>query len=279
MRPDDFDLLARLVRERSGLVLTPDKTYLLESRLLPVARKFGIKALDELATSIRRSGDERLVRAVTEAMTTNETLFFRDTKPFDQLKRLILPQLVQARSARKQLRIWCAAASSGQEPYSVAMTIKEEMARLAGWKVEIVGTDISAEMIERSRAGLYSQFEVQRGLPIQMLMKYFKQVDGDKWQIAQDLRDMVRYEEFNLLNDPRPLGSFDIIFCRNVLIYFDQATKAQVLNRIAGLLPADGVLYLGGAETVLGITDQFEPLPGERGLYRPTAKTQAKVGT
>ena len=268
MKPDDFEFLSRTVRERSGLQLTQDKSYLLESRLMPVARKYGAKSLDEFITAVRRQADEERLRAITDAMTTNETLFFRDTKPFEQFKRMVLPKLLQARATQRHVRIWCAASSSGQEPYSLAMVIKEEGAKLAGWRFEITATDISQEMIDRARAGLYSQFEVQRGLPIQLLMKYFKQIE-DRWQLDDQIRSMVQYRLFNLLDEPRVLGNFDVVFCRNVLIYFDQPTKARVLERIAKLLPSDGVLYLGGAETVLGITDRFEPVPSERGIYRP----------
>jgi chemotaxis protein methyltransferase CheR len=268
MKPDDFEFLSRTVRERSGLQLTQDKSYLLESRLMPVARKYGAKSLDEFITAVRRQADEERLRAITDAMTTNETLFFRDTKPFEQFKRMVLPNLLQARATQRHVRIWCAASSSGQEPYSLAMVIKEEGAKLAGWRFDITATDISQEMIDRARAGLYSQFEVQRGLPIQLLMKYFKQIE-DRWQLADQIRSMVQYRLFNLLDEPRVLGNFDVVFCRNVLIYFDQPTKARVLERIAQLLPNDGVLYLGGAETVLGITNRFEPVPSERGIYRP----------
>ena len=272
MRADDFDLLASLVREKSGLVLTPDKSYLVESRLVPVARKFGVKAIEDLVAAIRLRSDQAVVRAVTEAMTTNETLFFRDTKPFEQFKRVVLPALMKARESRRALRIWCAACSSGQEPYSLAMSLKEAGSLLAGWKIEIIATDLSAEMVERGKQAVYSQFEVQRGLPIQMLMKYFKQVEGDRWQISQDLRAMVQFREFNLLADFRSLGQFDVVFIRNVLIYFDPPTKAVVLNKVGTLMPEDGYLYLGGAETVLGVTDRFEPVAGERGLYKPAAK-------
>lgn len=272
MKSEDFDLLANLVREKSGLVLTPDKSYLIESRLVPVARKFGVKAIEDLVAAIRLRNDQAVVRAVTEAMTTNETLFFRDTKPFEQFKRVVLPALMKARESKHSLRIWCAACSSGQEPYSLAMSLKEAGSQLAGWKFEIVATDLSAEMVERGKQGVYSQFEVQRGLPIQMLLKYFKQVEGDRWQISQELRLMVQFREFNLLADFRALGQFDVVFIRNVLIYFDPPTKAVVLNKVAQLMPEDGYLYLGGAETVLGVTDRFEPVTGERGLYKPAAK-------
>ncbi|MFD2262639.1 CheR family methyltransferase [Lacibacterium aquatile] len=276
MRSDDFEFLSRTVRQRSGLVLTEDKVYLVESRLMPVARKQGLKSVDELVQQMKAKPDQAILRAVTEAMTTNETLFFRDTKPFDQFKKVVMPALLNDRASRKTIRIWCAACSSGQEPYSLAMILKEEGVRLAGWKFEIVATDINTEVIDRAKAGLYSQFEVQRGLPIQYLMKYFKQVE-DKWQITPEIKAMIDYREFNLLTDPRGLGQFDVVFCRNVLIYFDQPTKAQVLDRIRGVMPEDGVLYLGGAETVLGVTDKFEPVPNERGLYRVVSKQTAKA--
>ncbi|AWJ92332.1 chemotaxis protein CheR (plasmid) [Azospirillum baldaniorum] len=266
MRVEDFDMFSTLLKQRSGLVLTRDKAYLLESRLMPVARKWNMKGLEELASTVRTRKDEALLRDITEAMTTNESSFFRDQKPFDQFKQIVLPKLMEARSAKRSIRIWSAACSSGQEAYSLAMLLSEDAAKLAGWRIEIVGTDISAEMVERSKSGIYTQFEVQRGLPIQMLVKHFKQ-QGDKWQISQQLRQMASFREFNLLGDLSTLGQFDIVFCRNVLIYFDQPTKTKVLEAIARQMPQDGVLYLGGAETVLGITDRFKPVEGQRGLY------------
>lgn len=278
MKPDDFDLFQNLLKQRSGLVLTRDKAYLLESRLMPVARKHNLKGLDELAQTIRSRKDEALLRDITEAMTTNESSFFRDVKPFDQFRSVALPALMKERSSARKIRIWCAAASSGQEPYSLAMILAEEKAKLSGWTVEIIGTDISAEILAKARAGLYTQFEVQRGLPVQMLVKYFKQ-SGDKWEIAPELKRMVSYREFNLLTDPSPLGKFDIVFCRNVLIYFDQPTKSKVLDGISRQTQPDGYLYLGGAETVLGITDKFKPMEGQRGVYRPTGATTALKAT
>lgn len=266
MKVEDFDMFSVMLKQRSGLVLTKDKAYLLESRLMPVARKWNLKDLEELAGIIRTRRDEAVIKDVTEAMTTNESSFFRDQKPFDQFKAVVLPHLLQARAAKKQIRIWSAACSSGQEPYSLLMLLAEEGAKLAGWRIEIVATDLSGEMVAKARAGIYTQFEVQRGLPITHLVKYFKQV-GDKWQINEDLRSKIQFREFNLLTDMAPLGQFDVIFCRNVLIYFDQPTKGKVLENMAKLLPPDGVLYLGGAETVLGVTEKFKPMEGQRGLY------------
>ncbi|MGD1878633.1 MAG: CheR family methyltransferase, partial [Kiloniellaceae bacterium] len=228
-----------------------------------------LDGIDALIGTLRSKKDEKLMVDVTEAMTTNESFFFRDNRPFDQFKDIVLPHMLEARAARKQIRIWSAACSSGQEPYTLAMILKEEAARLAGWKIEIVATDLSSEILNKAKEGLYSQFEVQRGLPITLLMKYFAQ-EGEKWRISDDIRRMVTYKPFNLLENPSTLGHFDIVFCRNVLIYFDQQTKGQVLGRIAQIMPADGFLYLGGAETVLGISDSFEVVPGQRGVYRLT---------
>ena len=266
MTVTDFEFICQILRERSGLVLTNDKAYLLESRLLPVARKWKLATFDDLVRVIRTKMDEAVVRDVVEAMTTNESFFFRDTKPFDQFKALVLPALLKSRAASRTIRIWSAACSSGQEPYSLAMILSESAAQLNGWKIEIVGTDLSTEILNRAKEGMYSQFEVQRGLPITMLVKYFAQI-GDRWQINAKIRGMVQYKEFNLLQDPMPLGRFDVVFCRNVLIYFDQPTKTRVLNSVSKLMPEDGFLFLGGAETVLGITDKFQMVPGQRGVY------------
>jgi len=215
---------------------------------------------------LRSQRSEGLLRDITEAMTTNESLFFRDMKPFDQLQELILPGLLKKRADKRQIRIWCAACSSGQEPYSIAMILKEAAAKLAGWRTEVIATDISAEMVAKAKAGVYTQFEVQRGLPVKLLVKYFAQ-NGDKWTIDPSIRSMVQFREFNLLDEPAALGTFDIVFCRNVLIYFDQDLKRQVLEKISKMMPSDGVLYLGGAETVLGVTDRFKPVSGQRGMY------------
>lgn len=267
MNVHDFELLAGVLKHRSGLVLTREKVYLLESRLMPVARKYGFRNLDDVVGSIRLRRDEALLDDITEAMTTNESLFFRDIKPFEVLREKVLPQIMAGR-ANRLVRIWSAACSSGQEPYSICMVLKELRQALDGWRFEIVATDLSRDMLQKARSGLYTQFEVQRGLPIAMLVKYFRQT-GDKWQIDASIRSMVTFQEFNLLEDPQGMGGFDIVFCRNVLIYFDAPTKTKVLDRISRLLPHDGVLFLGGAETVLGISDRFQPVPGRRGVYAP----------
>jgi len=267
MKTEDFNMFRKLLRQRSGLVLGDEKAYLLESRLLPVARRHGLRGLEDVARKVRTEPSEAFFAEITEAMTTNESFFFRDVKPFDQFRDHVLPDLLASRADRKQIRIWCAAASSGQESYSLAMLLKEAEAQLTGWRTDIMATDISREILVRAREGTYSQFEVQRGLAIQLLVKYFSK-EGEHWRISPHLRNMVRFQEFNLLDDFAPLGTFDVVFCRNVLIYFDLETKKQVLEKIARMLPPDGVVFLGSSETVLGLTDSLQPVPGLHGIYR-----------
>jgi chemotaxis protein methyltransferase CheR len=274
--PADYEYLRKLLKERSGLDLSADKQYLVESRLIPLARRISLPGIPELVQKMK-AGSDAIIADVVEAMTTNETFFFRDKVPFDHLRETMLPAVLQARASRRSLRIWCAAASTGQEPYSIAMCLKELGASLAGWRVEIVGTDLSQEVLEKSKAGLYSQFEVQRGLPIQLLVKHFTQV-GDMWQLNPDIRAMVQYRQLNLLHDFSSLGMFDIIFCRNVLIYFDQDTKAGIFERLAKVVEGDGFMVLGAAESVVGISDAFKPYPERRGLYRPNAARTGKPG-
>ncbi len=272
MTPLDYDYLRKCLKERSGLVLSADKQYLVESRLLPVARKAGLANLGDMVAALKAAPDHPLMTAVVEAMTTNESFFFRDKTPFDHFHGTIMPALIAARRRSRNIRIWCAAASSGQEPYSLAMCLKQMERDIAGLRVEIVATDLSGEVLEKARQGLYSQFEVQRGLPIQLLIKHFKQC-GELWQLAPEIRAMVRYQQLNLLHDFSRLGLFDVVFCRNVLIYFDQPTKIDVLNRLARATASDGFLVLGTAETVVGLTDSFKTLADKRGLYAPNAAT------
>jgi chemotaxis protein methyltransferase CheR len=273
MTPADYDFLRKFLKERSGLDLSTDKQYLVESRLMPLARKASLSGIDELVQKIK-NGSTALASDVVEAMTTNETFFFRDKVPFDHLRDVVLPELIQARASRRSLRIWCAAASTGQEPYSIAMVIKEMSAALAGWRIEIIGTDISQQVLEKSKSGIYTQFEVQRGLPIQLLVKYFKQT-GEMWQINPDIRSMIQYRPLNLLQDFSSMGKFDLIFCRNVLIYFDQDMKTQIFGRLARCIEPDGFMALGAAETVVGLTDAFKPYADKRGLYRPNVMRAA----
>ena len=209
-------------------------------------------------------------------MTTNETFFFRDKSPFEHFRDTIMPTLMVARARERRIRIWCTASSTGQEPYSLAMVIKGMGSALAGYRIEILATDLSSEVLERAKAGIYSQFEVQRGLPVQLLVKFFEQV-GETWQVAPELRSMVQFRPLNLLNDFSALGSFDVVFCRNVLIYFDQENKIAVLNRLARQMPEDGYLVLGAAETVIGLTESFKPLTDKRGLYVVNAGQTARV--
>ena len=265
MNSTDFEFVSGLLRRRAGIVLTADKTYLLESRLAPLARKEGLNSIEDLLQVVRARRDERLITALVDVMTTNETFFFRDKTPFELMKSTVLPKLVEEN--RPRLRIWCAACSTGQEPYSLAMMLDENPSLVGGKQVEILATDISTRVLEKAKSGLYSQFEVQRGLPIQMMMKYFRQKD-DLWQISDKIRSMVTFREFNLMDSPRGLGQFDVIFCRNVLIYFDSPTKGKVLENLAGIIQPKGYLLLGAAETVIGVTKKFEATKERRGLYQ-----------
>jgi chemotaxis protein methyltransferase CheR len=268
MTEPEFEFLRTFLKARSGLSLAVEKRYLIESRLGPVCRRFDLASLSDLVGRLKTGRDAEMERLVVEAMTTNETFFFRDRVPFDLFQNVLLPRYLAARAAAKRLRIWCAAASTGQEPYSLAIILSEAAAKLAGWKVDIVATDISTEVLDKAKAGIYSQFEVQRGLPIQMVLKYFTQV-GDQWQIAPAIRNMVEYKPLNLIKDFSHLGTFDIVFCRNVLIYFDGATKGDVFKRLSDTLAGDGTLILGAAETVIGLSDALVPHPEQRGLYMP----------
>jgi chemotaxis protein methyltransferase CheR len=262
----DFEFVSQLLRKRAGIVLTGDKMYLLESRLAPLARKEGLPSIDDLITVVRSRRDERLIAQVVDVMTTNETFFFRDKTPFDHLKDAIFPVLAQARRGSR-IRIWCAACSTGQEPYSIAMMLDQNPALTGGVPVEIVATDISDRCLERARQGLFTQFEVQRGLPIQMLMHYFTQQD-DHWRISERLRQMVSFRKMNLIEPAYNLGQFDIVFCRNVLIYFDGPTKGAVLDRIAATMNPGGFLLMGAAESIVGISQSFDVMQDRRGLYK-----------
>jgi chemotaxis protein methyltransferase CheR len=267
VNPTEYEYLRKFLKDNSGLDLSADKQYLIESRLLPLARKAGLSSIAELVQKLQ-AGSRQMITDVVEAMTTNETFFFRDKVPFDHFRDHIMPEIIKARAGKRSVRIWCAAGSTGQEPYSLAMCLKEMGAALTGWRVEIIATDLSQEVLEKAKAGVYSQFEVQRGLPIQMLVKYFKQT-GETWQINPELRAMIQHRQLNLLHDFAQLGTFDVIFCRNVLIYFDQDTKINIFNRLARQIEPDGFLVLGAAETVVGLTDTFRPIPERRGLYKP----------
>lgn len=260
LAPNKFEYLCREVRARTGLVLGPEKAYLVESRLGPLARRSGFAAIEPLIDAMMR-GDKAIHTDVCEALATHETFFFRDKTPFELFEQVIAPALKTARAGRA-LKIWCAAASSGQEPYSLAMLLEEA----GGTPADILATDMSGAVLEKAKAGLYSQFEVQRGLAIQRLVKHFEPA-GEAWRVKAHLRQKVRFEQSNLLDDFSGLGPMDVIFCRNVLIYFDIETKSKILDRLATCLADDGYLVLGAAETVIGLSDALRPLEGHRGLY------------
>ncbi|MCK5446119.1 MAG: protein-glutamate O-methyltransferase CheR [Rhodospirillaceae bacterium] len=277
MGPRDFEFLKDFLQGRSGLVITPDKKYLIDTRLLPVVHSHGLKTIPDVIEILRCGENEILAVDVTEAMTTNESLFFRDDSPFDLFRQQILPMLLERRKDKRKFRIWCAACSSGQEPYSLAMILHQEQNRLAGWKAEIVATDISHDILERARKAIFTQFEVQRGLPVEMLLKHFVQ-DGDYWQLSDQIRNMVRFEYLNLLESIKSVGKFDVIFCRNVLVYFDLDTKRSVLEGLRSALVNDGALFLGGSESTMGICEDFIPVPDVRGVYRKTECTDSVAG-
>ena len=266
MNSQDFEFVAQLLRKRAGIVLTGDKMYLLESRLAPLARKEGLPSIDDLIHVVRSRREERLIAQVVDVMTTNETYFFRDKTPFTHLRETILPMLGQARRGGR-IRIWCSACATGQEAYSIAMMLDQDTSLTGGVPVEIVATDISDRCLDRARQGLFTQFEVQRGLPIQMLMHYFTQQD-DHWRISERMRQMVTFKKQNLIDTQYPLGQFDVVLCRNVLTYFDGPTKGEVLERVANSMAQGGFLILGGAETTTGISQAFEPAQDRRGLYK-----------
>ena len=266
MTPLDYDFLRNALKQHSGLTLDADKHFFLESRLLSLARQKGFAGIGDLVLTLKGGGDAALMTAVIEATTTNESFFFRDKTPFEHFRRTIMPALLAARRQSRTIRIWCAAAAGGQEPYSIAIALQEMASAIVGWRIEILATDLSGAVLDRARQGLYRQFEVQRGLPVKLLVKYFTQV-GESWQIAPELSAMVKFRRFNLLSDFAALGTFDLILCRNVLIYFDQDTKIGVLRRLAEAISSDGYLVLGAAETVIGLSDRFQMRSDKPGLY------------
>jgi len=262
----DFAFVAAFLKQRSGLIITQDKMYLLETRLAAILRDNNLDSLAALVDVLRQPGAASVKDQVVDAMTTNETSFFRDNHPFDALRKSVIPGLIERRAATRCLRIWSAACSTGQEPYSLAMMLKDSFPILGGWKVEIVATDLSPSVLDRACEGIYSTFEVQRGMPIQMLVRHFDQQEPN-WRIKPELRQMVSFRPLNLLEDFSVLGQFDVVLCRNVLIYFDQPTKTRILAAIAKRIAADGVLLLGGAESVFGLSDAFSGLAGLKCVY------------
>jgi chemotaxis protein methyltransferase CheR len=272
----DLAYLAQLLKRRTGIAINPLKTSQIAMRLTPVARRFGFRNTDELLRELA-DARESMIRPVIEAMTTNDTWFFRDRSPFEQFREIILPDLLSRRARSKKLRIWCAAASTGQEAYTLAMLLHEAGLAKEGWTIELVATDISSECIARAKEGLYTSFEVQRGLNIKRLIAYFTQED-DRWRISDSLRRTVKFRTFNLLDDYGAFGEMDIIFCRNVLLYFEPQTKTRVLDRLADTLAPDGYLVVGTAEMPHEASSAFEPLPENRGLYiKPEAEYRYAV--
>lgn len=248
----DIDYLRGVVADLSGNVIAPRQAYMLEQRLTPLAESMGLADLDALVNELRRSHDLSLKTKVAEAVTVNETSFFRDIHPFEALRTSIIPELVKKNAAQKTIRIWCAAASTGQEPVSIAMTIREGFPELSNWKFDIVATDLSEEVLDKCRAGSYSQLEVNRGLPARKLVRFFDR-NGAAWRTKPEIRDLITYQRLNLTKPLPFMGKFDIVFIRNVLIYFDQPTKADILKRVHRTLSPDGYLFIGSAETVIGM--------------------------
>ncbi|WP_421991542.1 CheR family methyltransferase [Roseococcus sp.] len=263
-----FELLTGIVKSRSGGIIGPDQHYMLETRLAPLLKREALRDLEALAARLKAPRGEALAQEMTELLTTNESSFFRDGKPFEHL-RALLPALHAARPAGQPMRIWSAACSTGQEAYSIAIILAELGEADPGFRsrrVEILGTDITTAVLDRARAGIFTQFEVQRGLPIRTLMKRFIQEEG-RWRVRLEVAAPCRFEKANLMGELRGLGRFDVIFCRNVLIYFDVPTKARVLRGMAQQMATDGALFLGAAETAIGITNLLAPRGAERGVY------------
>lgn len=265
MTPEDFAFTAQLVKDRSGLVLTRDKGYLLENRLMPVVRQHNFKSLQDLVAKLRE-GDVALQIAAVDAMMAKDTAFFRDWKPFVHFAKVVLPNLASARAGKRGFRILCAGVSTGQEAYSLAMLVRETAAQFSGWRAEIVGIDLSEAAIETAMRGLYSQFDVQRGLPIRSLLRHFTK-ENDGWQLNDGLRAMVKFQTWNVLNDLFPLGRFDVVLCRNVLVYLDLQTKIELLQKLHRSLADDGVLYLGVQEPLSGVSSSFRPVNRDLGIY------------
>lgn len=268
LSPDDFAFVARFLREQCAVVLEPGKEYLVKARLTPVAQKLGLPGISQLLQQLRLSNHEELRREVMEAMVTTETSFFRDLHPFEALRHTVIPRLIELRRTQRALHIWCAASSSGQEPYSLAMLLREHFPELNSWRIVISATDVSRAMLRRSQEGCFSQVEINRGLPASLLLKWFRQ-EGATWRIDERLRKAVTFSQLNLAQVWPAMPTWDLIFLRNVMIYFDHATKQAILERAAGRLARDGFLLLGGAETTFGLHDAFERVESlKSGFFR-----------
>jgi chemotaxis protein methyltransferase CheR len=270
--PQSFSYISSLVRRKSAIILEGEKAYLVESRLTPVVREMGLLNISELVAELQKPGSQTLNQRVVEAMTTNETSFFRDIHPFNALKDKILPGLIQRRSKEKTITIWSNACSSGQEPYTIAMILAEHFPMLKNWKVRLISSDLSNRILDKARLGCFNQTEVNRGLPMNFLLKYFTK-DGNKWTIDQGIRNMIEFRELNLV-DPFPalLPKMDIVFLRNVLIYFSPESKTEILNKVHAVMHKDSYLFLGGSETTMNLKVSFEREQiGSAVCYRPVA--------
>ena len=267
-----FDFLCNFVREKSAIVLEPSKAYLVESRLNPVARENALSSLDELVAALKKPGTRDLATKVIDAMTTNESSFFRDLQPFEALKTVIIPELMEKRAQERTLNIWSNACSSGQEVYSIAMLLRESFPALDGWNVRLIASDLSTAILRKAQEGIFNQTEVNRGLPLPMLLKYFTK-NRRQWQIKEGVRKSIEFLQVNLIESwPLTLPAMDIIFLRNVLIYFSPETKTTVLNKTHRILRPDGCLFLGGAETIMNLNTKFVRTPiGKTTCYRPLA--------
>lgn len=264
----EFDFVREMIRKKSGIVLEAGKEYLVEARLTTLARQQKLDSVSTLIERVKASSADPLHKLVVDAMTTNETSFFRDVHPFEALKKVVIPALVASRNIGKSLTIWCGASSTGQEPYTIAMTLRESIPDIDQWKITMIATDLSTEMIARSKAGRYNQIEVNRGLPATLMVKYFTK-QGLEWEISPKLRSMIDFREMNLLTPWPSMPPLDIVFMRNVLIYFDAETKKDILRRVRGLLRPDGYLFLGSAETTMGLDEGYERMQLEKsGCYR-----------
>jgi len=265
-----FDFLCNFVREKSAIVLEPTKVYLVESRLNPIARENGMSSLDELVAALKKPTSRELARQVIDAMTTNESSFFRDLQPFEALKTVIIPDMLEKRAKERTLNIWSNACSSGQEVYSIAMLLRENFPALGGWKVRLIASDLSTVILKKAQEGAFNQTEVNRGLPMPLLLKYFTK-NGLQWQIKEEIRKSIEFREVNLIESwPSTLPTMDIVFLRNVLIYFSAETKTSILNKAHRILRPDGCLFLGGAETTMNLDTKFERSSvGKTACYRP----------
>ncbi len=271
-------ILANLLEARTGQQLTPNRSWRIDTALTSILRSRGLTGIDQLVTRLATKSDPALADEVVEALLNNETFFYRDRTPFDLLLSGPLKRIQAARAESKRLRIWSAGCSTGQEPYSVAISLAEDKLRWAGWHIEIVATDVSGTALEQARKGIYSQFEVQRGLPIRQMMRWFTERGSGEWQVSRDLQDMIRFEVRSLADVAPYPGRFDVILCRNVLLYFAPEVRRRAFDRLADAIAPDGSLMLGAGETVIGQTDRFVSDPEHRGLYiRTDGSRQAAV--